>query len=86
MFAIGEIINNLAQPSAQRVFNVKITNLWPSWADFRQSLAPILRGTALGSFFGVLPGTGPAVASFSSYMLEQKLAQARHASARASRA
>jgi TctA family transporter len=75
VFAIGEIINNLAQPSAQRVFNVKITNLWPSWADFRQSLAPILRGTALGSFFGVLPGTGPAIASFSSYMLEQKLAQ-----------
>ena len=34
-----------------------------------------MRGTALGSFFGVLPGTGPAVASFSSYMLEQKLAK-----------
>ena len=75
VFAIGEIINNLAQPSAQRVFDVTITSLWPSWADFRQSLAPILRGTALGSFFGVLPGTGPAVASFSSYMLEQKLAR-----------
>ena len=75
VFAIGEIIHNLAQPSAQRVFDVKITNLWLSWADFRQSVAPILRGTALGSFFGVLPGTGPAVASFSSYMLEQKLAK-----------
>jgi TctA family transporter len=75
VFAIGEIVTNLGRPSAQRVFDVKISNLWPSWADFRQSLAPILRGTALGSFFGVLPGTGPAVASFSSYMLEQKLAQ-----------
>ena len=75
VFAIGEIVTNLGQPSAQRVFDVKISNLWPSWADFRQSLAPILRGTALGSFFGVLPGTGPAIASFSSYMLEQKLAQ-----------
>ena len=75
VFAIGEIVTNLGQASAQRVFDVKIANLWPSWADFRQSLAPILRGTALGSFFGVLPGTGPAIASFSSYMLEQKLAQ-----------
>jgi putative tricarboxylic transport membrane protein len=75
VFAIGEIITNLGQPSTQRVSDVKIANLWPSLADFRQSLAPILRGTALGSFFGVLPGTGPAIASFSSYMLEQKLAK-----------
>jgi len=31
-------------------------------------------GTGIGSFFGVLPGTGPAIASFASYMLEKKLA------------
>src|SRR4029453_2877077 len=38
------------------------------------SRGPIVRGTAIGSFFGVLPGTGPAIASFASYMLEKKLA------------
>jgi TctA family transporter len=32
-----------------------------------------LRGTGIGAFFGVLPGTGPAVASLSSYMLEKKI-------------
>ena len=37
-------------------------------------MGPILRGTALGSFFGILPGTGPAIASLSSYMLERRLA------------
>src|SRR5947209_8892142 len=46
----------------------------PTWADFKQSAAPIARGTLLGSFFGVLPGTGPAIASFASYMVEKKLA------------
>ena len=40
----------------------------------KRSLGPIVRGTAIGSFFGVLPGTGPAIASFASYMLEKKLA------------
>jgi putative tricarboxylic transport membrane protein len=40
----------------------------------KRSIGPILRGTAIGSFFGVLPGTGPAIASFSSYMVEKKLA------------
>ena len=29
----------------------------------------------IGAFFGVLPGTGPAIASFSSYMVEKKIAK-----------
>jgi putative tricarboxylic transport membrane protein len=52
-----------------------VKNLMPTWADFKQSAAPIARGTLLGSFFGVLPGTGPAIASFASYMVEKKLAK-----------
>jgi putative tricarboxylic transport membrane protein len=51
-----------------------VTNLMPSLADFKQSIMPILRGTGLGCFFGVLPGTGPAIASFASYMVEKKVA------------
>jgi putative tricarboxylic transport membrane protein len=47
----------------------------PTKADIKQSWAPILRGTGIGAFFGVLPGTGPAVASFASYMLEKKIAK-----------
>jgi TctA family transporter len=41
----------------------------------KRSLGPILRGTGIGAFFGVLPGTGPAIASFSSYVVEKKIAQ-----------
>ena len=48
--------------------------MMPTWADLKASFGPITRGTLLGSFFGVLPGTGPAIASFSSYMLEKKIA------------
>ena len=48
----------------------------PTWADLKASRRRrSLRGTALGSFFGVLPGTGPAIASFSSYMVEKKIAK-----------
>src|SRR5262249_40608976 len=56
------------------VLTAAVTHLFPSRDDWRRSFGPILRGTALGSFFGVLPGTGPAIASFASYMLEKKLA------------
>src|ERR1700722_2833703 len=74
IFAMGEIIANLGNPEERTIFGSKVTHLFPTWDDMKQSIGPILRGTAIGSFFGVLPGTGPAIASFSSYMVEKKLA------------
>ena len=76
VFAVSEIISNLSERTEDReVFTKKVTGLFPTWKDFKQSLGPILRGTGIGAFFGVLPGTGPAIASFSSYMVEKKLAK-----------
>jgi putative tricarboxylic transport membrane protein len=74
VFALGEIIANLGGAEERRVLSSKITHLFPTVDDLKRSAGPIARGTALGSFFGVLPGTGPAVASLSSYMLERRLA------------
>jgi putative tricarboxylic transport membrane protein len=74
VFAIGEIIANLGDNQERRVFTAAVKHLFPSKDDMKRSVGPILRGTAIGSFFGVLPGTGPAIASFASYMLEKKLA------------
>jgi TctA family transporter len=75
VFAVGEIISNLGDKEERQVFTSKVGSLFPSKADIKQSIAPILRGTLLGAFFGVLPGTGPAIASFSSYIIEKKLAK-----------
>jgi putative tricarboxylic transport membrane protein len=75
MFGFGEIIVNLEQRENREVFTNKVGRLLPSWADIKQSIAPVLRGTILGSFLGVLPGGGAVLASFSSYALEKKLAK-----------
>jgi len=75
VFAVSEIVSNLGNPEEKRaVFDTKVSHLFPTLDDMNARSGPILRGTALGSFFGVLPGTGPAIASFASYMLEKKLA------------
>jgi putative tricarboxylic transport membrane protein len=74
VFAIGEIMANLGDKEERRVFSAAVKHLFPSKEDLRRSIGPILRGTTIGSFFGVLPGTGPAIASFASYMLEKKIA------------
>jgi TctA family transporter len=74
VFAVGEILSNLSDPEERQVFTAKVTNLFPTKDDLKQSFGAIVRGTGVGAFFGVLPGTTPAIASFSSYMIEKKLA------------
>jgi putative tricarboxylic transport membrane protein len=74
VFAMGEIIANLGDPEERKVFTDKVPALMPSKKDLKDSFWPIVRGTGIGAFLGVLPGTGPSIASFSSYMLEKKMA------------
>src|SRR5690606_10874053 len=75
LFAVSEIVRNLETKEQGEVFTSKITNLMPTWTDLKASAMPIVRGTAVGAFFGALPGTGPAISAFSSYMVEKKLAK-----------
>jgi putative tricarboxylic transport membrane protein len=76
LFGIVEIVRNLEQPDLPRAqLKAKLSELWPSKADFRQSWRPVLRGTGLGSLLGILPGGGAVLASFASYTLEKKVAK-----------
>jgi len=75
IFGFAEIMANLGKPAEHReVFTKKVTGLWPTREDFRMAAPAVLRGTALGSILGVLPGGGAMLSSFASYALEKKLA------------
>ncbi len=73
LFGIAEVISNLELKGSREVFTRKIGRLMPSREDFRRMWKTILRGTALGSALGILPGGGPLLASFSAYALEKKI-------------
>jgi len=74
VFGFGEIIANLGQPAEQReVFTKEVKGLWPTREDFKDAWPSVLRGTALGSILGVLPGGGALLASFAAYTLEKKI-------------
>jgi TctA family transporter len=74
VFGFGEIIMNLGRPAEQReVFTKGVKGLWPTKQDFREAWPSVLRGTALGSILGVLPGGGALLSSFASYTVEKKL-------------
>ena len=73
VFGYGEIISNLSLPEDEReVFTSGVTGLFPTAEDFKNMIPAVLRGTALGSILGVLPGGGALLAAFAAYTVEKK--------------
>jgi putative tricarboxylic transport membrane protein len=77
MFGLGEIIRNLENEEQRSVMVRKITGLWPTREDFKRMVAPILRGTFIGSALGILPGSGSILGSFAAYSIEKKISKNR---------
>ena len=73
VFGYGEIISNLGKHASEReVFTANVTGLLPTKEDFKNMIPAVLRGTALGSLLGILPGGGADMAAFAAYTLEKK--------------
>ncbi|MNJ95826.1 Tripartite tricarboxylate transporter TctA family protein [compost metagenome] len=75
MFGIGEIIRNLEHEETRSLVMKKVSGLMLTKDDFKRIIAPILRGTALGSALGILPGGGAMLASFAAYSIEKKVSK-----------
>ncbi|MBA8902324.1 tripartite tricarboxylate transporter permease [Phyllobacterium sp. P30BS-XVII] len=75
VFGIAEILRNLENEYDREVMIKKVTNLWPTRQDWKEMTAPILRGTAIGSALGILPGGGAILASFASYTVEKRMSK-----------
>jgi putative tricarboxylic transport membrane protein len=75
VFGIAEILRNLENERGRTVLMQTITNLFPTREDWRRMVAPILRGTAIGSALGILPGGGAILAAFASYTVEKRISR-----------
>ena len=78
LFGFSEILSNLGKgkdTESRELLSKKISGLMPTWVDIKVSMGSILRGTAIGAFFGTLPGAGPTISAFSSYAVEKKVAK-----------
>ncbi|MFL5110277.1 MAG: tripartite tricarboxylate transporter permease, partial [Microvirga sp.] len=75
VFGIAEILRNLEHTETRDVVQATIGRLLPNMAEMKQSAWPIVRGTALGSILGILPGNGAVLGPFASYTVEKKLAK-----------
>ena len=73
IFGYGEIISNLSQDESEReIFVGKVKGIMPTAEDFKRMFPAMVRGTALGSALGILPGGGALLSSFAAYTIEKK--------------
>lgn len=74
LFGISEVM--VSARGATRSYateSISMSKFLPTPAEWLRSIGPAIRGSAVGSFFGTLPGTGQTVASFVGYALEKRI-------------
>ena len=74
LFGISEVM--VSARGATRSYateRISMSQFLPTRAESLRSIGPAIRGSAVGSFFGTLPGTGQTVASFVGYALEKRI-------------
>jgi TctA family transporter len=75
VFGFAEIMSNLEMKDQRVDLTSKIGSLYPNKQEFKESWPAVVRGTALGSALGILPGGGAVLSSFASYTLEKKISR-----------
>jgi TctA family transporter len=76
LFGVAEVIASIRTLKVGQVDKgISMRSMLPTGSEMRRSWMPMLRGTAIGAFFGALPGTGGTIAAFMSYAAEKKLAR-----------
>jgi putative tricarboxylic transport membrane protein len=79
LFGVSEVLLNVETTLSKReIFETQATqfkDLLPNKEERKDSTGPVLRGTILGFFIGLLPGGGGLLASILSYALEKRISK-----------
>jgi len=75
LFGVAEVITNVEEEIKRELITAKVKNLLPNLQDWRDSFWPIIRGSVLGFFIGILPGPAPVISAFTSYAIEKKISK-----------
>src|SRR5215472_10047213 len=75
LFGLSEILLTAGQPTPPEIKKPRLRELLPSRQEWRDSVAPIGRGTVLGFLIGIVPGSAHIISSFVSYAVERRLSR-----------
>ncbi len=75
-FGIAEILNIAVETYVvPEVKKLRFRELYPSKSEAKRSIAPVLRGSILGFFIGLLPGPCTVISTFISYSIEKRISK-----------
>ena len=76
LFGIAEVLAVAEERAPQhRLVPIRLAELLPTRAEWRRSFGAMLRGTAVGFPFGLIPGPAVILSTFASYALEKRLSR-----------
>ena len=75
LFGLGEILSTPSKTVTEKVSPPRLRELLPTGTEWRQSAMPIARGSVLGFFVGIVPGSAHIIASFLSYAVEKRISK-----------
>lgn len=75
LFGVSEILVNLEERVVREIYETKIKGILPTLEDWARSAWPIVRGSVIGFFLGILPGGGVIISSFASYGIEKRISK-----------
>lgn len=77
LFGISEILITLEDRMAtfKNIIQVRLKELFPNKTELKRASAPVLRGSFLGFFMGLIPGPAAVIASFLSYTIEKAISK-----------
>jgi putative tricarboxylic transport membrane protein len=74
LFGISEVLATAEKPEENvSLQSVKFRELWPTVVEWRRSFWPMIRGSFIGFFTGLVPGPSPVIATMVSYSVERRL-------------
>ena len=77
LFGVADILESLDK-SVWPVLHARVTSLIPTRQDIRDASWPMVRGTVIGFFLGLIPGMAQALATFISYAVSEKRNLSKH--------
>ncbi|HEY7084857.1 MAG TPA: tripartite tricarboxylate transporter permease [Hyphomicrobiaceae bacterium] len=75
LFGLGEILSTPSGTVIKKVVSPRLRELLPNSTEWRLSAWPIARGSVLGFFVGIVPGSAHIIASVLSYAVEKRVSR-----------
>src|SRR3954465_12275857 len=79
LFGISEILSIAVEKYVKpEVSRIRLRELYPNKEELRRSVKPMLRGSVLGFFVGLLPGPSTVISTFVAYAIEKRISKRPH--------